>query len=549
MTRTMDGPMSADTIIPAARSLRRGRRCLQWALFAFVLAGVSTIVGCASTLDMSALKQDPADLDTDPVTLAQSSETKDRGDRPSIDGVMGPMERQLTTASWEKRKREAAGSGAYAIEGLAEYEAAMEIYDAGDFRAAEKAFKKLTKSRRNRGLNFGERVTESLRTGVSDPAANSHGDEIEEDALFMHAESLFQQKKYSWAQDGYDRLLERYPSSRHLDDVTRRMFAIAQSWMGFPDAQNDNVELASGELQKTNPRTGDRSFDKPSFFNITDDSRPLFDTSGRALQALQTIWLHDANGPLADDALMLTANYHLQTGDFVEAARVYELLREQYPDSPHFKDAYLLDSHVRLAAYEGPGYDDKSLSSARQLKETAQRLFPDLDDAQRQKLSDELDRISEIEIQRAWHKVEFYQSKENDAAVVLQCNVIINKYPDSRYAEQARKALEAVADRRRNGPSRSFNPFRNKDNSVGSPVFGGIVPRSSAPRQTANAPPAQVTLPSDASISGNATAKQPTKPGFFRRLLTPVTKDPELQPIDEDPKDDGETSSTGRSTQ
>ncbi len=530
----MDGPMSANTITPAARGLRRGRRCLQWALFAFVLAGVSTIVGCASILDVTALKKDPIEVDT---ALAQSSETEDRGDRASIDGVMGPMERDLSQASWDKQKREAAVTGAFGIEGLAEYEAAEKLYDAGNYRAAEKAFKKLAKERRKRGLSFLESATEALRTGVSDPAANSYGDPIEEDALFMTAESQFKQKKYSWAQDSYDRLLERYPSSRHLDDVTRSMFAIAQSWMGFPDAQNDNVELASGELQKTNPRTGDRSFDKPSFFNVTDDSRPLFDTSGRALQALQTIWLHDANGPLADDALMLTANYHLQTGDFVEAARVYQLLREQYPDSPHFKDAYLLDSHVRLAAYEGPGYDDKSLNSSRQLKETAQRLFPDLDPTQRQKLSEELDRISEIEVQREWHQVEFYESKGNDAAIVLHCNVIINKYPDSKYAEMARKTLEKVADRRRSGPSSSLNPFREKDNSVGSPVFGGIVPRSSVPRPTAKvkSPPARVTLPSnDASISGNPTTKQPTKQGFIRSLLRPVTKDPKLQPIDDD---------------
>ncbi|MCA9076641.1 MAG: tetratricopeptide repeat protein [Planctomycetaceae bacterium] len=541
--------MSADTIIPAARSLRRGRRCLQWALLAFIVAGVSTLAGCATTLDVSALKLDPFRKDrteSDEIELASASDEKvDRGERPSIDGVMGPIERELHQASWEKQKREAAAAdGQYGIEGLAEYEAAEKLFEEGKYHAAEKAFKKLAKDRKNRGLNFGERAAAALKTGVSDPAANSYGDPIEEDALFMHAESLYKQKKYSWAQDAYDRLLERYPSSRHLDDVTRRMFAIAQSWMGFPDARDDNVELASGELQKTNPRTGDRSFKKPSFVNIGDDSRPLFDTAGRALQALQTIWLHDANGPLADDALMLTANYHLQTGDFVEAARVYQLLREQYPDSPHFKDAYLLDSHVRLAAYEGPGYDDKALNSSKQLKETAQRLFPDLDPEQQQKLSDELDRISVREVERLWHLVEFYQSKSNDAAIVVHCNLIMNKHPDSPFAERARKALEEVAERRRSGPSSSLNPFRDKDESAGSPVFAGIAPRTPSPRQTAKAevPPATATVPGGAD-AGRATTKPPTKPGFLRGLLTPITKDPELRPIEDDSANDGSSSS------
>lgn len=542
--------MSADTIIPAARSLRRGRRCLQWALLAFIVAGVSTLAGCATTLDVSALKLDPFSSERDEIELVSASEDEDRGDRPSIDGVMGPTERKLKQASWEKQKREAAAAdGQYGIEGLAEYEAAEKLYEAGNYRAAEKAFKKLAKDRRNRGLNFGQRAAESLRTGVSDPSANGYGDPIEEDALFMHAESLFKQRKYSWAQDAYDRLLERYPSSRHLDDVTRRMFAIAQSWMGFPDVQDDNVQLASGELQKTNPRTGDRRFEKPSFFNIGDDSRPLFDTAGRALQALQTIWLHDANGPLADDALMLTANYHLQTADFVEAARVYQLLCEQYPDSPHFKDAYLLQSHVRLAAYEGPGYDDKSLNSSKQLKETAQRLFPNLDPEQRQKLNEELDRISVIELQREWHLVEFYQSKGNDAAVVLHCNLILNKHPDSEYAKRARKALEEVAERKRRGSGRSLNPFRDEDESIGSPVFDGIVPRPANVRQqtTPSSQPATATLPDAADTAERATTKPPSKPGFLRGLLTPITKDPELRPIDDDASDSGDEP-TGRAT-
>ncbi len=102
----------------------------------------------------------------------------------------------------------------------------------------------------------------------------------------------------------------------------------------------------------------------------------MFDTDGRALQALRSIWLHDTTGPLADDALMLSANYHLRTGDFTESARLYKLLREQYPDSKHFENAFMLGSHVTLASYQGPSYDGKSLDEATKLKEAALRIFP-----------------------------------------------------------------------------------------------------------------------------------------------------------------------------
>lgn len=524
----MSTPIFAFDTPPGSRNLRSGQKCLVWGLVTIVVGVTVSLSGCATSLDVSALKP------------GSGLERKE-----SIDGIMGPAERKLKQVAWERQKRElTAGRNPRDKAALAEFEAAKKLLESGRPGEAEKAFKALAKSRRWNGLSWAERAADAFQTaatGSHSPSYNQYGDPIEEDALFMIAECQFAQKKYSWAQDSYDTLLEKYPSTRHLDDTTRRMFDIAHEWMGFPkpDAEGD-IKLASGQLLQTNPRVGQKGFEKPSFLNVTDRTRPVFDTAGRALQALESIWLHDPNGPLADDALMLTANYHLQTADFVEAARVYQLLREQYPDSPHFKDAYVLESHVRLASYEGPGYDAKALTDSKDLKQSARELFPDLSEQQKAMLDKELQNIAIAEVRREWHKVEFYRSKGDEAAVALHCNKILNRYPDSRYAGMARRELEAIADRRRKGTG--FNLFSDDAASRNSPVLAGL--GSPPPRQTQPRP----TDPDAgrAQVGPSSTPRKPAaeEPGFFRRFLRRPDADPKLKPVK--PEGEADEDATGR---
>jgi hypothetical protein len=224
----------------------------------------------------------------------------------------------------------------------------------------------------------------------------------------------------------------------------------------------------------------------------------------------------------------------LQTGNFVEAARVYQLLREQYPDSPHFKDAYLLDSHVRLASYDGPEYDDQALQDARELRETAQRLFPDLDPQQRERLEAELKRIAVSEVAREWHKVEFYQSKGSgyESSVALHCNVILNRYPDSPYAERARKVLEGIADQNRQTSANTLNFLTGTKPRPPSPVLTGLAPSNPQTRQTARREtPPEVAPPATPQPEPEAAATT-RKPRLMERVLTPVKQPPKLQPVE-----------------
>jgi TolA-binding protein len=448
--------------------------------------------------------------------LNLAARTSPLEERASIDGVMGPTERRLHGEEWERRRSEMSESG-ISIEGLVEYEAAQKLYDAGDYATAEKSFKTLARQRGRAGKTWQTRWQEIFAGEKPDSggAFNGFGDPIEEDALYMVGECQFAQKKYSWAQDSYGRLLEEYPSTRHLDNVTRRLFTVARYWLQLPgeDSEQGAVQLVEhteggDKAPSIKPPGGVSRW--PVVPNLADRTRPVFDTNGRALQALESIWQHDATGPLADDALMLQATYYHTQGDYVEAARLYGLVRDEYPDSAHFQDAFLLGSHVTLASYSGPEYDDSTLSESKRLKETARRIFADLSAEQRQRLDEELDRIRDAEVEREWAKVQFYLRKNQPASVALHCNQIINRFPNSKYAEQAAELLQ---QQQQAVGGMSWVPWRRPRGVDGAASEGGG---------------AQVR-PVPATTSEESTAPS-ASPGT-QNSLTPVERAPDLKRV------------------
>lgn len=435
----------------------------------------------------------------------------------SIDGIMGPNERRLHAASWEQRRQQLQDSGLQ-IDGLEEFDAAQRLYDAGEYRAAENAFKALAKQRKRAGKDWMASLKDSLSLDKkpANGAFGSYGDPIEEDALFMVAESQFAQKKYSWAQDSYGVLLEKYPSTRRLDNVTRRLFFIAQTWLGVPPAtpKSNDVQLVD-HANDGNPVPAIDNLSGPSSWpivpNIIDRTRPVFDTHGRAIQALESIWRHDATGPLADDALMLQATYYQRKGDYVEAARLYKLVREQYPDSTHFQNAFLLGSHVTLASYAGADYESGPLTESRRLKETSRQLFTNLTDEQKQRLDAEIKAIEQAEAERAWATVQFYVQKQQPASVALYCNQLLHKHPNSRYAKPAWETLQSIRPKLSPDEVRLF---------IDSHATGPSAAEAEAPGRTtlgsSSAPPA-------------AAAPDPAEEWW--KTPQPAEETPNLQPI------------------
>ena len=372
-------------------------------------------------------------------------------DLASIEDVAGPIERNIRTVAYETPEDLAARRSDPRLT------KARELFEAGRYGRAEDAFDAVVKAYRPEFAQrvFGNGRAMNWQKTADERAVELYGSPVEQEALFMLAECRLKQGKLPAAQETYDRLVYRYPATQYLSQVTRRQYQIARHWLGFPPAkaqgEGEIEQVVFEDVRKSaDDRTAPR---KTPWLNLSDRTRPTFDTTGRAIQALKSIWLNDPTGPLADDALMLTANHHFRSGDPVEAARYYELLREQFPDSPHLKSAYLLEGAVKQASYAGPTYDETALDEAQRLKQMSLQVFPDMTAEERAQLKKDLGRIETAKAAADWAQVEFYRRKNAVPSIRLYCNSLINEHPESIYADRARAMLAMLNGEERNGAS------------------------------------------------------------------------------------------------
>jgi outer membrane protein assembly factor BamD (BamD/ComL family) len=366
---------------------------------------LSTITGRGSGTDASALKDDPA---------------------RSVDDIVGPLQRQAMkrTASRDISPKDEKDHAALRI--------AQKQFDDGQYAIAARGFNAIAKKRdRSKFELFGS-------SGKDHPTY----DPIREEAVFYLAESQFMQNDLSDATANYQMLVKDYPSTRYMDESTRRLFEISKQWLGVDgfattdEIRQVNAEEGAGDA----PLSSQKPKSRFNYFpNFGDSSRPLFDQGGHALKALKTIWLNDPSGPLADDSLMLAATYYLRNENYREADRLFTILREQFPKSPHLQNAFVLGSHVKLMSYQGAAYDEQLLADSKALKEQSLRLFPDLPEGDR--VRRELKTIYEAEARREWELALFYEKKRKPKAIVISCREILLKYPNSSYAPRARAKL------------------------------------------------------------------------------------------------------------
>jgi outer membrane protein assembly factor BamD (BamD/ComL family) len=339
----------------------------------------------------------------------------------STEDITGPLERMVSWATERKSKERLESTPDYYQKGQDEFARAKRTFESRDFAAAEK----------------------ELRVIVGDFEEYA----VKEDALFLLGDACYAQQKYPQAQDAFDELVKDFPGTKYKRQISKRLFDIAGIWLDFPDVvKTSDIQLAGNIEEAGNAKipqhqrsSWDPTLKVPFLPNLHDSTRPHFDTEGRALEALKSIWLNDPSSDLADDALMMTASHHLREGNNVRADEYFAALRQNYPNSPHFQNAFILGSHVKLMSYEGADYDGTRLEESQQLKESALKIWPNHTLSGR--LEDELKRIENEKAKREWETAQFWLKKGRKDSAAIYCREVIRLYPDSAYAERARKFL------------------------------------------------------------------------------------------------------------
>ena len=247
---------------------------------------------------------------------------------------------------------------------------------------------------------------------------------IEQDAMFLRAESQFFRDQYPEALEQYEALLKDYPNTQHLDKVIQRQFSIAHYW---------EKQHQKNQNWATTP-------------NLLDETRPLFDTLGNSLKAYENIRINDPTGPLADDAIMATANSHFLRGRYNDADYYYELVRREYPRSEHQFEAHLLGLQCKLRKYQGPDYDGTPLLEAKKLikqlkTQFAGKMKPD----ERNRLAETKGQLIKQLAARDFKRAKGYDDTEHYESARFYYGELVRNYPDTPLAEQAKARYMELA--------------------------------------------------------------------------------------------------------
>ncbi len=252
---------------------------------------------------------------------------------------------------------------------------------------------------------------------------------VEEDARYHAAECYYREKRYNEAVKQYTKLLSNFQSSPYKNEAIKNMYEIAKTWI----------------KQVTE--------DKVSYVNVSDGSRPTFDTFGYAERALKTIFINCPNDPMADDSVFLLAIGYMRLGksqgdaSFENAAEYFKQVRDCYPNSEFIAEAMRLEVICRERAGLGAEYDSKHLDEARSVAEQLRmqqgtRLPAD----QQNELLQITNRLTEEKAHKIWVTGQFWDSKKDYGAARMLYQELISKYPSTEYADKARKRYEQIRD-------------------------------------------------------------------------------------------------------
>ena len=263
----------------------------------------------------------------------------------------------------------------------------------------------------------------------SDPSANLHqpifteaanqfrlasaawsGSAVEEDALYFEGESYFFADRYVQANRAFEKLVNEYAGTKHMDLAENRRYAIALYWLQLSE--------------------------NGSAIALNDPKRPKTGLAKEARRVLHQIRMDDPTGQLADDAAMSLSKAFLKADMNYEAADTLEDLRRNYPGSEYQFDAHMLELEAQLAVYQGPAYDDQPLMKADEILKSIVRTFPQESKTEIAYLEKQSARVQNMLGERDLTTAEYFERRGENLAARFHYQKVKEKFGGSSIAEQ-----------------------------------------------------------------------------------------------------------------
>ncbi|MHC4068207.1 MAG: tetratricopeptide repeat protein [Planctomycetota bacterium] len=225
--------------------------------------------------------------------------------------------------------------------------------------------------------------------------------------VFMEAEVLFSEGKFTKAVRAYDRLLTEYPSSRLYEAALEREFAIATGFLGGEKKQVLKFFKIRGysEGEKVMGRIVDRAGDVP----------------------------------IGVRASVAVAESLEKRGKFEDAYQKWSEISSRWPTGRTGRDSLLGMARCKHAAYRGPNYSISNLISAKSYYKNFKQRYPR--EAESFDIAGKLRQIEEQQAYKQFSTGEYYKKAGNDESARFYYEMVLEGWPESVAAKMAKEAM------------------------------------------------------------------------------------------------------------
>ncbi len=260
-----------------------------------------------------------------------------------------------------------------------------------------------------------DRVEQFLDAGQWKPArltilqwlTDNPGSPLRDRGLFLIARVYFEKDDRIRAFYHLDELHDAYPESRYFYPALELKYKIAEEYL-------------SGH--------------KDTFLGM-----PIIDREGEAVEMMYRIQQTSPGSPLAEKALLRTADYYYADLQYDLAADAYAIYAKNYPRSPAVQKVLLRRAFSSLAQFRGIKFDPTPIIDARsQLADIAQQ-YPKL--AEEENVNAVIEKIDSTFASKTYGLADFYRRTHEPNAAVYTYRLLIKAYPTSPEAAAAKKWL------------------------------------------------------------------------------------------------------------
>lgn len=208
----------------------------------------------------------------------------------------------------------------------------------------------------------------------------------------------------------FDELLDYYPDSAYFYQALQRQFDIADAYLnGY----------------------------KRRFMMI-----PMFEAKEEAIEMLFRIQQRSPGSPLAERALLRTADFYYADQDFDLAADAYGAYLRSYPRSPLAARVKLRQAFSSLAQFRGLQFDATSMIDARQQLLELIADHPQL--AEEENLKAVVERIDANMAKKLYATADFYRRTSKPGAAAYYYQYVATNFPTTPEAVDAREKLKKL---------------------------------------------------------------------------------------------------------